>query len=561
MSKIKKPFDRRAFLRKSILGGVGTSFALEQLLALRIYGDFIAQRAMTPLANTLDSYPLIQDALRGGASLLNVHKAMAQSTSDWSVVTIKVVNHVCTPLVFRLGEVSGDTTLQGAGAIDLSSNVKNAECGAMLASKGVNLLSDNERFKNLRFNKWFADMLQYGTKDGLEYSAGANNSLVDPSLIGMFPSDSQVAVQCGLGLSQGVSGNHSIANMKLSSTMPDLAKFVMDSGITYSPLGITCFNMGDEYDQAEGATPFNIVCSGDGEAAAVVGRSVKNYFDGIKQNVSGTGYNVATTENNLTLAIDQLVTQDPVLRKELLASRANFVTALSELELAASIEDEVQTYDTAQANFQTNMTGAGKEFLAQCAYVAKAMAIPGQPVRNFSLFLNTIDLDRNPIDFDAANGGNTSVIRALTYVEGMRQLAIGLNILAQSIASGSKLIVQVISEGGRTNQLADSKNSFGIVLGPAGVGNLSDVLYANGAEINNSNSLSVVNPSVPGANSVWDGNYLKKPDGSAVDEAELMGPSVANLQMGVAEFLAEKSQASAAIKNAGINFIKLKRGA
>ncbi|NRA45401.1 MAG: hypothetical protein HRU09_10650 [Oligoflexales bacterium] len=560
MSKIKQPFDRRAFLRKSILGGVGTSFALEQLLAIRLYGDLIARKALMPMQSTLDSYPLMQNALKGGASLLNVHKAMAQSTSEWSVVTIKIVNHVCTPLLFRLGEVSGDTTVQGPGSIDLSTRVKNAECGAMLASKGINLLSDIDRFRNLRFNKWFADMLRFGTQDGLAYSAAANNSLVDPSLIGEFPADSQVAIQCGLGLSQGVSGNHSLANMKLSNTMPDLAKFILDTGIVYSPLGITCFNMGDEYDQAEGATPFNIVCSGDGEAAAVVGRSVKNYFDGIKQNVSGTGYSVSSTEDNLTLAIDQLVTQDPVLRKELLASRANFVTALSELESAANLETEVQTYDTAQANFQTNMSGAGKEFLAQCAYVAKAMNIPGQPVRNFSLFLNTIDLDRNPIDFDAANGGNTSVIRALTYVEGMRQLAVGLNVLAQSIAAGNKLIVQVISEGGRSNDLADSKNSFGIVLGPAGVGNLSDVLYANAAEINNGNSLSVVNPAAPEANTVWDSNYLKKPDGSAVDDAELIGPSVANLQMGVAEFLAEKNQASTAINDAGINFIKLKRG-
>jgi hypothetical protein len=122
------------------------------------------------------------------------------------------------------------------------------------------------------------------------------------------------------------------------------------------------------------------------------------------------------------------------------------------------------------------------EFLAQCRFVQEALNIPGLPFRNFVLSVNVNDLNGHPVELAAPNFEVNA--RSLSPLEGMRQLAIGLNMLAQVIDSapnGAKVFVIVTSDGGRTGNMVDSTIAPGIVLGPGGTAAtaLTDFLYCD----------------------------------------------------------------------------------
>jgi hypothetical protein len=511
-----------------------------------------------------DSFANLQALFQNGDSgILRAYEAMAAAgdgTSEWSIVTIKIANHVHTPLVFKLGakDAQGNVTSQ-APTVKAGSG----KAGAHLETAGVDRISDKARFANLRMNKWFADILANGEVDWRPAGSTEPNRLGVPSaFLGAFPAN--VAVQCALHLEQtDTTLNHSMKGYKVRKDQGDLCKIVKDKKLVVSPLEMTCFMMGKNYDHAEGSSSINIVCSGADEAFAVSGKPVKDFYDLMSQSLKDGYGDASPIERNLTYSIDRLVTQNPRLRSKIIDTRAVFAERISGLQKASEIESAIpQTYDVVLGNGQANnaASAAGTEFLGQCLYVANALGIEGQPLRNFSLFLNINDLDGQPLDnliLNLAGVKEGTEIRSVTYIEGMRQLALGLNMLSQVIATGKKVIVQVISEGGRGPTFGDNKVGFSLVLGPMGAGLLKDFLYCNTEAINSETSNVVKAPGAIGSGNVaWNVPGLMDEKGLPLTGVVT---NVGDFQAGVAEFLGSQTGIANATEGLG-RYVKLARG-
>jgi hypothetical protein len=558
--------DRRELLRMALLGGVGSAWALEQLGGVPLIGT-LADRVMrfgSPFTNRYDAFAMMREALVGGPSMFAVHAAMAQDANDWTLVQIKVCNHVFTPLVFRLGQLSGDAVTTGNG-VPLPS-ARAGQASAALIAQGVDQISDKARYKELRFNKWFANILHHGTADGAETAAAANLNGLDAGDVAALDAE-KVAVQAFVGLAQDDGTvNHALRGCKLRQQLSDLTLFCQEKGLITSPLGISCFMMGDEYDRAEGATPRNVVLGNGAAEVEVVGsRTVGDYVAQVQQYIGKSYADRAPIEQNVIYRMDKFVVEDPVLRRELVNSIAKFQAGLGPLSGAADLEIRRQTLDraignTQSANGSNTPQAASGEFLAQCKYVAASMDLPGVPVRNFSLFLNMVDLDGKDLD-DARNQlnqGQNGQVRAFGYIEGMRQLAMGLNVLGKKIASGKKMIIVVTSEGGRGAGMEDSKTSFALVMGPGGAGGLKDKLYANMEAINGSTGASVADPAAASAAMKWADGLM---DAGGAKDANGV-PRSGDVQMGVVEFLEEvrgQNVRSGVSSDEG-RFVKLARG-
>lgn len=551
--------NRREWLASTARISLGASVALEQLAGVPMLGTLSSKWLESGLMNRFDAYAMMGNALRGGAAFLKVQEAMAAAANDWSIVQIKVLNHVHTPLVFRLGELSNNIVTTDA-SIPLAS-ARTGRATAALTSLGVDSISNRPRYRNLRFNEWFANILHHGTSDGRPMESQNRLGLAANDIAPL--DDDKVAIQAFVGLSQIQSNNHSLKGTKLRSSLPDITLFLEQNQLITSPLGISCFMMGGNYDKAEGALAFNAVLGADNEVAVVASRTVADYVGQISQFVGKSYVDRRAIESaNLTYQFDQLVDKDPKLRRELLGSLQDFKASLTNLEAAATLENARQTLNIAVGNTQADPSselGASMEFLAQCKYVTQSLNLPGQPVRNFSLFLNVSDLDGQDLD-RGFNGGAGTQVKAYSYIEGMRQLGMGLNMLARSIATGKKIIVIVHSEGGRNSSLGDSKTSFALVLGPKGSNYLDDCFYGNMAAINTKSSGFLRDPGGDNASMPWDlADALKEKDGT-----DAVGgiPSTGDVGMGVVDFLEEKTGilVRKTLSAAEARFVKLKRG-
>jgi hypothetical protein len=425
---------------------------------------------------------------------------------------------------------------------------RSGQAASHMELKGADVISEKQRFANLRLNKWFADILATGQPDtDILIGSGLEGSL------GAFPDQSKVALQAALSLNQTLPNNHSLKAFKLAVDRSELALHLGETGVIKSPLGIAAFNMGDEYDAAEGSNSSNVIVGKDAEQPIFRGRPVKDFVGLVEQSVKSKNVDLQLdTQKNLTLKFDRLIQKDPKLRNELLANQQKLIDNLVALSAASQIESKAQPLNLLTACAQSNTaTGAKLEFLAQTNFVQKAMDIPGKPFRNFQLFLNINDLDGS--DLDSTRPLN-SKIKALTYIEGMRQLALSLNMLACTIAKGHKIMVIVMSEGGRAASLIDDKVSFGFVMGPGGPTQLKDALYGNLEEIDKQDSLVVRNPGSI-TNVAWSGDDLRT-ESNLKSAASTV--TVADLQKGVIEYLEEKTGVSGSRLGLG-DFVKLRR--
>ncbi len=559
MTNRKTAIDRRKLMRLFVQGAAG-SLALEQLGGVPLFGSLIdgmLSNPLNPLINHYDAFAMMGNALSGGPAALGVARAMAEVKDSWVLVQIKVCNHVHTPMVFRLGKLDAGVVTTAADVQLASARMTGAK--QKLVAQGIDLISDNPRYQKLRFNKWFANILHNGTSDGAAPVAANLNGL-DPGDVAPLDAD-KVAVQAFLGLKQIDSNNHALKGCKLRAGLPDLTKFVLDKKIITSPLGISCFMMGGNYDKAEGAIPTNAVLGEQlTETAIVTSRSVAAYVGQIGQFVGKSYADRAPIEQNVIYRMDKLVQKDPVLRRDLVNSIVQFQQGLGSLNAAGDLEGTFQILDATTGNAQAKggpgENGASCEFLAQCKYVAASLELPGTPVRNFSLFLNASDLDGNDLD-KGYFGGAGSGVKALSYVEAMRQLGMGLNILGKRIAAGKKMIIVVHSEGGRGAAMDDSKTSFALVMGPKGTGMLADELYFNKAATDIATSTAVKDMAAGTSAMKWDMDGFMSADGSKADDV----PSTGDVQMGVVEFLEEQTgtNARAGLTGTDGRFVKLKR--
>ena len=555
-------FDRREMLKKALATGVGLGVFAEQFGGLPFIGSKLDDWIFRGLGTSnLDAYQLLQEAVQGHGAFFGVHRAIAQEDSnDWSLVQIKVCNHIYSPLIFALGQLKSD------GKITTSSGVRRTGqaaglAGTALIAKGVEEVSNIDRFRKLRLNRWFADILQNGTADGLPQTS-TNILGLELNDVGVF--SDKVALQGFLGLTQEGGGNHSLLGCKLRKTLPDLTLFSQQNGLISSPLGISCFMMGNTYDKAEGSLDRNAVLGGGvAENPVVPSRTVQEYVKQVSQFVGSTYSDRDSVEQNIVYRLDKLASSDPKLRREMIASMQQFRSAVLKFNTSSLLESRVQTINAQLGNGQSSnsgSTGATSEFLAQCKYVAQALDMPGIPLRNFSLFLNVVDLDGKNLDATInAPNKDADNIRAYSYIEGMRQLGMGLNILAQKIAQGSKVIVCVSSEGGRSTAMADSKVSCMLVMAPKGTGMLGDALYADMKSINEPGSSIVQDSAALTSAGNWGlADTLKDVDGK--DAAAGVKPSTGDVQMGIVDFLEEKTGRSVRKQlGADGSFVKLKR--
>ena len=545
-------------------------------------------QSLSPLA--LDSRSLIRNSLLGGSSLLGVHNAMAGDTSNpWTIVNIRVTNHIFTPMMFRLNPDAPSAVAAGTGTFPGQDNAgaQNGKGGAAtkyLVDNGIDKLSSSadhpmgDRFSKLLFNKWFGNMLYNGTRDGSAIkSTGENLMGLSPTDVGVFPEE--VSIQAALHLGQTIVSNHSLALFKLHPNVSDLNLFLHSQRLIQSPLGLTCFMMGDQYDSAGGTHTFNGImdhsASATEENMVIIGSKVKDYFNVYKQSTTLSYQDTRSFQENLMAKLDNLVIQKlPAesrnLRNAILGSYQEFKNKLSSLEDAANLEiappmkmnlseGAVQSVPTA------GVAGApGTEFLGQCLFVARALEFDGKPLRNFNLFLNTHDIDGATLDsVYQANAG----CRVLSTIEGFRQLAVGLNVLSQCIKKGHNLMVVVTTEGGRDQGLTDNKIGCGLVLGPKNQG-LADHLFCNEGIFKDKNHPAVLDP---GNQNNYTVANMALSNGALVDDK---GMPVANTlstmshwQCGVIEFLESVQNTGNSRKNIMTpggnvslnNYIKLKR--
>jgi hypothetical protein len=221
------------------------------------------------------------------------------------------------------------------------------------------------------------------------------------------------------------------------------------------------------------------------------GETVAAYVDLIRRSI-GTGF----ISEALVDKFDKLVAPDDSIRAALQKNRPNLEAAMQSLQAAGSIESKVHDMLALKGGHQQAYIPPGAtsmqildakfEFLAQCMFVSRALELPGRPLRNFSLLLNIHDMDGRKLDQTSTGESNTE---ALTNIEGMRQLALGLNVLSQVIKKHRNVYVVCVAEGGRGSAGGDNKVSHALIMGPGGKGNLRDHLYANKAAIADPNDL------------------------------------------------------------------------
>jgi hypothetical protein len=430
---------------------------------------------------SLDAYEILRNAVRTGRRLnLGGATALAAPGDDSVLITIKVMNHIHTPLAFKLGQITdaaAGTVSYTGSMIPWESKFNNQTTLANLKAKGLDRLTTDARFQALRFNGWFGDMLRTG-----QIETGAQPAYLSAGDTGAFPAE--VAMQAFLGVSQtNLQLNHAIQNCSMmKSTNPaggDLANHVAITKLIASPLGLVCFNMGTSVETDSGNSTLRVYAN---DLASIVasGRRVTEYVGVLKQAIG-----LGLVDDDLATKVNNIAGLDSTLLTELRKSRDDLKNALGTLDTASTVEAAIAANNAntgaLQVTGETANQPALAHFLGQVKFVQRALDIPGRPLRNFTLFCHISDIDGGPLD--TANP-QSKPAEPLSYVEGMRQLAVGLNMLAQVIKNKGNVYVAVVSEGGRAANRGDNKSSFALFMGPGGAGNLKDYLYADMGVIN-----------------------------------------------------------------------------
>lgn len=569
-----------------LLGGTAATFAGFET---RSSGLLAPKTAAHATGKTIDAFEILQRAIRSRTRLTwGGTPALANSTApqEISVITIKVMNQICPPLVFRLGQIqSGTDTTVGPTPFDSTVNGSQGASGVrrladaltFLRAAGIEEVAPaalgGGRYRALRFNRWFATMLDTGKADGTAFTYPG----IDASEIGPFPAN--VAIQPILGVNQSVTAsNHDFNNCGITgSSNPtqggDLAFHVSELGskLVSSPLGVVCFNMGSVTETDGGNLP-NRVLASDLAQTVVGARSVGDYVSTLKQ-ATALGL-TSLIDDDLVQQFDQIAKPPTNFPGELKARRQQLLDLFDRLTAASTLETTKATISgVANVDRGALQDSPGKanddarmEFIAQCKFVRAALDLDGKPFRNFSLYCHLSDIDGASFDKTVADATAT---QALSYVEGMRQLAIGLNILAGAISKHQNVYVVVVSEGGRDFTGSDNDVGFAMVLGPSGgAGDLVDHLYAPLAYDGASNAFVTD----PGSNTVdfrlaggngrlTSGGLINQPEGVTGEDGLSMGPNVVTnneILIGVIRHIeSTKGMAQTTTKGLG-RFLKLK---
>lgn len=547
--------SRRDALKRMIYMATGGTLALQALDEIVFLFENDLRRGISPF--TGDTFRILMNHHLYRRRIFPSHQAfadVASSIDDTAVIVIKVMNLVHTPLVFHFPEYRAQSRDPGQYKQTWSQKIQSRDVLAHMLGYGVGSEAQVPRFRRLSFNNWFANLLNVGRDE----TAGLPDWIMDGE-IAPFPEEDDVAIQAALHVNQTDTVlNHSFKNTTLLAGPEgkggDLNYHLAAQGLVNSPLGITCFNMGKTVETTDGLgrVPNRVLGSNLIEVKAN-GESVADYVELIRRSI-GTGF----INEELVDRFDKLAAPNVTLRSELQKSRPNLELAMQSLQSAGEIERQVHNMlNMNGASLQAYVPLGGKslsiqnarwEFLAQCMFVSRALSLPGRPMRNFSLLLNIHDMDGRKLDQTSTSEGDTE---ALTNIEGMRQLALGLNVLSQAIKRHRNVYVVCVAEGGRGAGGGDNKVSHAILMGPGGRGNLKDYLYANHAAIKDPNDPFCADPNEGSANAsdspgltmggaglrVYSNNDLRTEAGNTLTDTYT---NTANILTGLVKHLEEK---------------------
>jgi hypothetical protein len=556
--------------RRQILGGLlaGGSAAATMAIGLRP-----ASRSSAPLAPTnaldlrtlgsRDAYRILGETVRLGKRVTFGGTPAAAGPSETAdndivVIQVKVMAMFISRLIFKFGALADENDVSNGAVLSYTgtstpaaaatgrygipwgprdanfTGVNDPSAGVLgtfskgasslttfLMGKGIDLVSDVPRWRKLRFNRWWASMLESGAP---ETELGASQ-LADATIYpgGAKPFPAGVAVQAFAG-SEMISARrgHAFVATCLTDTPQsardrggDLSHHLDAQDVVRSPLGIVAFASGLDAmgkggfsindSQGPGARGTLVLGSNLSEIAAA-GQPVGSYVDQIQRLIQG-----GHVDSRLVTQFDELAGVGADLRGELVRQKEALNAAVANMTTLPRLENESFFTDATQAAnnhmYRGAQLGQGSnttddsipskaEFLAQCRFVQEAVKIPGLPFRNFVLSVNVNDLNGHPAELASPNFEVNA--RSLSPLEGMRQLAIGLNMLAQMIdaaPNGAKIYVIVTSDGGRTGNMVDSTIAPSLVLGPGtGANALVDFLYCDYARMVDRNHPFTVEP-------------------------------------------------------------------
>lgn len=390
-----------------------------------------------------------------------------------------------------------------------------------LMGKGIDQVSDVPRWRKLRLNRWWAGILQSGAPEKELGASQLGDATIYPGGAKTFPDGVAVQAFAGSEMIAARRGHAFITTCLTATAQPtrdrggDLCHHLDAQDIVRSPLGIVAFASGVDstgkggysINDPEGPGARGTLVLGSNLSEIVAsGQPVGGYVDQIQRLVQG-----GHVDSQLVTKFDELASVGADLRGELVRQKEALKTAVANMGNLSKLEDLSFFTDPDQAeenratrgaqlglgsNTKDDSVPSKAEFLAQCRFVQEAVNIPGLPFRNFVLSINVNDLNGHPVELAAPNFIINA--RGLSPLEGMRQLAIGLNMLAQVInaaPNGAKIYVVVTSDGGRTGNMVDSTIAPSIVLGPAtGANALIDFLYCDYARMVDRNHPFTVEP-------------------------------------------------------------------
>lgn len=549
-----RSWNRRELIKLAALSGLGLS-GVEQLLGSLPPGAGLP-------ANTWaeDTFTLLRNRpFFTGFNLLAPSVAYGANDDETAVVVIKFMNLMHVPMIFKF------PTYTGSAAYGKGWNTRFgvAATREALLAKGLDEPSDSARFAALKFNKWFATILSSGVDEG-----GKAMSFLGDGETGEFPGEDDVAIQTAFHLNQqNTTLNHSFTNTTLATGPEgkggDIGFHLARNGIIRSPLGITALNMGVAVETTDAiGTVGNRVVGSDLLKVVADGQTVERYTNLLAQSI-GVGY----IDDDLIEKFDKKTSADLEVRNAMRKARPELKKAIDRLKETAGIEKIAHGLEglTGLANNQGALPAAQSEFLAQCTFVSRVLDIPGKPLRNFSLIVNVNDVDGSGVDAPGAEGVRVSY----SYVEGCRQLAMGLNVLAHAIKKHKKLYVVVVTEGGRGFNMGDNKVGAAIILGPGGSKGLKDYTYADKKAIDNPTDTFCAEPNEGNAGAVnspglttggaglreMSDEVLKSEDGTSVKGFA----STAMLLHGLVKHLEERTGKDKTTAGLG-NYVKIQKG-
>jgi len=327
--------QRRAFLQNALIGGLGYgAFSFLKHRGMSQVGAFVRESLARSGMQPLNAIDVINDALRGGPSLLNIGQAMAADASKPAVfhVFYRTSHDIRNELY--LGDYGNQYLQFGNGSVSPGAMTGLAKSMHEQAPAPLN-----------RLNKWAYDIFTTGKIDATTaFGASPTKAALTPAEL------KNVSVIAAVGM-PGSQGVHQNAVIPGSGNL----EYVMQQSFSnYSPVGSVLID-GNGYD-------------GSG-AVQIPARSVKEFLGAIA--VPGT-YMSREREANPVELFDDLTGSPAVtaVRAQMLDAHKLLKEQLSKIQQYGPVADaSFMTYGARKMNGLAGMMMFADLFSAKLAYI------------------------------------------------------------------------------------------------------------------------------------------------------------------------------------------------